>query len=50
MIAARSFEQADVGVFGLARSGIATVRALKQGGANVFAWDDQEDARKAAEA
>ncbi len=50
MIAARSFEQADVGVFGLARSGIATVRALKQGGANVFAWDDKEDARRAAEA
>ena len=50
MIAVRSFEQADVGVFGLARSGIATVRALKQGGANVFAWDDQEDARKVAEA
>src|ERR1700742_5031013 len=50
MIAARSFAHQDVGVFGLARSGIASVRALKAGGARVFAWDDKESARIAAEA
>lgn len=50
MIAARSFEHADVGVFGLARSGMASVRALKAGGARAYAWDDQEDMRKIAAA
>jgi UDP-N-acetylmuramoylalanine--D-glutamate ligase len=50
MIAARSFAHQDVGVFGLARSGIASVRALKAGGARVYAWDDRESARIAAEA
>ena len=50
MIAARSFEHANVGVFGLARSGLASVRALKEGGAGVYAWDDIEEARKEAEA
>ncbi|HTP76986.1 MAG TPA: UDP-N-acetylmuramoyl-L-alanine--D-glutamate ligase [Rhizomicrobium sp.] len=50
MIAARSFEHANVGVFGLARSGLASVRALKEGGAGVYAWDDKEEARKEAEA
>ncbi len=29
MIAARSFANADVAVFGLARSGVSAVRALK---------------------
>ncbi|HTT98102.1 MAG TPA: UDP-N-acetylmuramoyl-L-alanine--D-glutamate ligase [Rhizomicrobium sp.] len=50
MIAARSFAHQDVGVFGLARSGIASVRALKAGGTRVYAWDDRESARIAAEA
>ncbi len=50
MIAARSFAHQDTGVFGLARSGIASVRALKAGGARVYAWDDKESARIAAEA
>jgi UDP-N-acetylmuramoylalanine--D-glutamate ligase len=50
MIAARSFAHQDVGVFGLARSGLASVRALKAGGARVYAWDDKESARIAAEA
>ncbi|HEY1609130.1 MAG TPA: hypothetical protein VGG24_07675, partial [Paraburkholderia sp.] len=50
MIAARSFAHQDVGVFGLARSGIASVHALKAGGARVYAWDDRESARIAAEA
>jgi UDP-N-acetylmuramoylalanine--D-glutamate ligase len=50
MIAARSFAHQDVGVFGLARSGLASVRALRAGGARVHAWDDRESARIAAEA
>jgi len=50
MIAARSFAHQDVGVFGLARSGLASVRALKAGGARVYAWDDKESARVIAEA
>jgi UDP-N-acetylmuramoylalanine--D-glutamate ligase len=48
MIIARSFANADVGVFGLARSGASSVRALKAGGARVFAWDDNPNARDAA--
>jgi hypothetical protein len=37
-------------VFGLARSGLATVRAAVSGGAaQVFAWDDRESARQEAE-
>jgi UDP-N-acetylmuramoylalanine--D-glutamate ligase len=50
MIAVRSFAHQDVGVFGLARSGLASVRALKAGGARIHAWDDKETARIAAEA
>jgi len=37
-----------VGVFGLARSGIATARALAAGGAEVIAWDDNPKGRDAA--
>src|ERR1700744_688029 len=48
MIVARSFANKDVGVFGLARSGLASVRSLKAGGASVYAWDDNEAARNAA--
>ncbi len=50
MIASRSFAHQDTGVFGLARSGLASVRALKAGGARVYAWDDRESARVVAEA
>jgi UDP-N-acetylmuramoylalanine--D-glutamate ligase len=50
MIASRSHAHQDTGVFGLARSGLASVRALKAGGARVYAWDDKESARIAAEA
>ena len=39
----------SIGVFGLARSGMATVRAAVAGGARVFAWDDRESARQEAE-
>ncbi|HEY2070280.1 MAG TPA: UDP-N-acetylmuramoyl-L-alanine--D-glutamate ligase [Rhizomicrobium sp.] len=49
MIAARSFANQTVGVFGLARSGGASVRALKAGGATVYAWDDNAALRAAAE-
>ena len=48
MIPARSFAHQDIGVFGLARSGIASVRALKAGGARVHAWDDKDAGRAAA--
>jgi UDP-N-acetylmuramoylalanine--D-glutamate ligase len=48
MIVARSFANRDVGVFGLARSGLASVRSLKLGGTIVYAWDDKEEARIAA--
>lgn len=49
MIEARSFAGADVGVLGLARSGLSAVRALAAGGACVHAWDDREAPRAAAE-
>ena len=40
----------SIGVFGLARSGLATVRAAVAGGAaEVFVWDDKESARQEAE-
>jgi len=48
MIATRNFAGQSVGVFGLARSGLSSVRALKAGEARVFAWDDKEDARAEA--
>ncbi len=50
MIAARSFARISVGVFGLARSGLASVVSLIEGGATVYAWDDKEDARREAQA
>jgi UDP-N-acetylmuramoylalanine--D-glutamate ligase len=40
----------SIGVFGLARSGLATVRAAVAGGAEqVLVWDDKESARAEAE-
>src|SRR5690554_6020738 len=40
-----------VAVLGLGRSGLATARALATNGAEVWAWDDNEDVRvRAAEA
>jgi UDP-N-acetylmuramoylalanine--D-glutamate ligase len=50
VIAVRSFADRQVAVFGLARSGLASVRALKAGGAEVFAWDDNDELRRAAAA
>src|ERR1700743_3128943 len=48
MIVSRAFAKCDVAVFGLARSGIASVKSLVAGGARVFAWDDKEESRTAA--
>lgn len=48
MIASTTFAKVDVAVFGLARSGVASVKSLVEGGARVFAWDDKEDNRAAA--
>lgn len=45
MIEVTSFRGKTVGVFGLARSGLSAIRALKAGGASVFAWDDKDAAR-----
>ncbi len=51
MIPAASFSGKRVALFGLGGSGIATARALIEGGADVLAWDDNPDsvARAAAE-
>ena len=48
MINLSSFLERKVGVFGLGRSGLSCALALKKGGAEVFAWDDNEIARKHA--
>ncbi|HEY2032906.1 MAG TPA: UDP-N-acetylmuramoyl-L-alanine--D-glutamate ligase [Rhizomicrobium sp.] len=48
MIVSTTFAKTDVAVFGLARSGIASVKSLVEGGARVFAWDDKEENRAAA--
>ncbi len=50
MIPVRSFANRQVAVFGLARSGLACVRALKAGGAKIVAWDDKDDLRRGAAA
>jgi UDP-N-acetylmuramoylalanine--D-glutamate ligase len=48
MIVSATFAKSDVAVFGLARSGVASVTSLVEGGARVFAWDDKEENRVAA--
>jgi len=50
MIPVREFEGQTIGVFGLARSGLAAVRSLREGGAEVIAYDDKEPGREAAAA
>jgi len=50
MIPARAFSGSKLAVFGLGRTGLAAVRALRAGGAAVSAWDDKEEARLAARA
>lgn len=46
MITAPTYQDKRIGVFGLARSGLATVHTLVASGAQVFAWDDQPTARE----
>ena len=45
MIMARAFAGKHYAVYGLARSGLATVEALLASGAKVTAWDEDESAR-----
>jgi len=47
VIASAVFARKRYAVLGLARSGLATVAALKASGADVTAWDEREDARAA---
>lgn len=49
MIALQHSKGSTHAVFGLARSGLATARALVAGGAEVRLWDDNEASRLAAE-
>jgi len=48
VITVTAFAGRTVAVFGLARSGLSSVRALKAGGAEVLAWDDNDALREAA--
>ncbi len=51
MIAAESFRGRAVALFGLGGSGLATARALAEGGAAVTAWDDNpESVQRASDA
>lgn len=50
MIPVRSFQGKKCAVYGLARSGLASVRALQFGGASVCAWDDRSEAQAAVPA
>ncbi|MGD9739177.1 MAG: UDP-N-acetylmuramoyl-L-alanine--D-glutamate ligase, partial [Bauldia sp.] len=50
MIPVTPYRGKRVAVFGLGRSGIASARALVEGGAAPVCWDDSEKARAAAEA
>ncbi|UTW58021.1 UDP-N-acetylmuramoyl-L-alanine--D-glutamate ligase [Kordiimonas sp. SCSIO 12603] len=45
MITAPAYDGKSVGVFGLARTGVAAVKALAASGAKVFAYDDNADRR-----
>jgi UDP-N-acetylmuramoylalanine--D-glutamate ligase len=49
VITARAWAGKHYAVYGLARSGLATVRALLASGAKVTAWDEREEARAAVE-
>jgi len=50
VITARAFAGKHYAVYGLARSGLATVEALLASGARVSAWDGKEEARAIAPA
>ncbi len=49
MIPVRGYEGRKVAVLGLGRSGLATARALRAGGAEALCWDDSAEVREAAE-
>ncbi|MFQ6754213.1 UDP-N-acetylmuramoyl-L-alanine--D-glutamate ligase [Cereibacter sphaeroides] len=49
MIPVRGLEGRKVAVLGLGRSGLATARALEDGGAEPLLWDDSPEARAKAE-
>src|ERR1700691_1432457 len=49
MIPVANFRNETVAALGLARSGLASALALKQGGARVLAWDDAAEKRQAAQ-
>jgi UDP-N-acetylmuramoylalanine--D-glutamate ligase len=48
MIPVRGYDDHMVAVLGLGRSGLATARALRIGGATPVCWDDNPEARAAA--
>ena len=48
MIPIRAYAGQRVGVLGMGRSGLATARALKAGGAEPVCWDDDDTARERA--
>jgi len=50
VIPARTFSGRRVALFGLGGSGIATAKALIEGGAQVFAWDDNPESVSRAQA
>ena len=50
MFPANTFKNKRVAVFGLARSGMACIEALRLGGAIIHAWDDSEPAVEKAKA
>ncbi len=50
MIPATAFKDKKVALFGLGGSGLATARALAEGGAEVLAWDDNPESVARADA
>lgn len=49
MIVAHSYKGQTIAIFGLGRTGLSAAKSLAQGGARVWAWDDNEASRLAAE-
>ncbi|NKB20200.1 MAG: UDP-N-acetylmuramoyl-L-alanine--D-glutamate ligase [Alphaproteobacteria bacterium] len=49
MIEIQSRREQKIALFGLGASGLATAHALSASGANVLAWDDNDDQRSAAQ-
>lgn len=49
MITPQPFKDQKIAVLGLGRSGRSVVKSLREAGAQVLAWDDQQEARDAAE-